>query len=454
MSSDPTPDSKPSGLSWYGGLLVLLLVAATARACEEIQRPNDVVTRLMLEAEAFVKAGAYSAAEEAYQDAASQASEDPAPTLALVDLYLLWSRADAGLEAVEAAKGRGASSQDTVPRRLRLLLSAGRWSEVTEVAEAGLAASTVEPGEAHAALLRAHLQQHACLDAQRDAQRLARARPLDTGPARTLALLTGDSAALEKLDPALVAGLEGCSPACDLPIAQRLIRADEWGLAACLLARSVATAPSAEAHLWLGEALARIGKISAAEDHFLTAVEQMPDSALAWLLLGKYELSKGNLERGRVALLNAQRLDPLNPAPCLGVAELKAEAGKYDEADRWIGAALDRSGRDPEVWKAAARFYLSRDLVENKRVIEMAQEAVDLAPEDAEAYMLLGWAYLAVGRPMEAAAALTTAADLDPTSAEAHYHHARALHALGREDAAEQALTRARDLDYALAGRP
>ncbi len=421
----------------------LLLAALPAFACAA---PTAAPTPSALDAATTQMAdGAYTAAEANYRQALHELPDDPTPALLLVDLYLAWSRPDAGLAALEIAAARGAPGPDVEPRHLALLVQANEWSEVIAFAEADDNGNSVPLP----VLAEAHLHQHDCDRAGAILRRHVAREPDDIPGIVDLALLEGDVAILKSLAPTLMAGLAPCTPDCDLALGLRLIRAERWGLAACLLRRA-AEAPGAPstARVWLGEALARLGRRLDAERELLTALDEVPESALAWLLLGKLLLSTGDVARARPALLNAQRQDPANPAPCLAIAELKAHSGHYDEVPRWVTAATERAPDDPEIWKAAARFYLSRHLVDGDRGGEAARAALRLAPEDPETHLLLGWARLAQDRPTEALAALEQALAYDPDLAEAHYLRAEALHLTGAPAEADAARIRAADLGH------
>jgi tetratricopeptide (TPR) repeat protein len=306
-------------------------------------------------------------------------------------------------------------------------------------------------------LAQAYSQRHLCAEATSAAERWAAVAPGDPEALKTLGVLTGDLTRLKESDPELASDLAvegGWSRTCDGPCRLRLglilIRREDWALGACALESALATdAEEAEAHVWLGEALSRLGRRQAAQTHLKTAVKLAPSSPQAWLLLGSYYLTGGQVESAREALLTAHRLDPENPAPCLAMAEVKARAGRYQEVSTWIEAALDRAPQDPEIWKAVARFYLSRNLEHEAHPKDAAEAAVVMAPEDAEAQMLLGWSHLAKGETPNALTALDRALELDPALAEAHYLRAQALRAAGRPTEAEASLTRAADLGYA-----
>ncbi|MGD8820184.1 MAG: tetratricopeptide repeat protein, partial [Anaerolineae bacterium] len=73
--------------------------------------------------------------------------------------------------------------------------------------------------------------------------------------------------------------------------------------------------------------------------------------------------------------------------------------------------------------------------------------AVDLAPEDARAYDLLGWAYHLAGRHAEAQRAFLRSLALDPDLPSAHYHLGSLYLSIGQRNRAREHLQRASDLD-------
>ncbi len=76
-----------------------------------------------------------------------------------------------------------------------------------------------------------------------------------------------------------------------------------------------------------------------------------------------------------------------------------------------------------------------------------AEAAVALAPGDARAQDLLGWAYHLAGRHAEAEQALVKALALAPDLVSARYHLGSLYASTGRPDPARQHLQRAADLD-------
>lgn len=408
--------------------------------------------RALAQARAQVAEGVYTAAEATLSSILDSYPADPLPALELTDLYEDWGRPNDGLEALNIAASRNAPQAEVAPRRLRLLADAGRWQDVTSEAEAQLASDPTTL-EALAALTEAQLHQGACQEARLTARQASMARPTDADLASIDALLSGDYARLAATAPNLMADLLPCEDRCNRAIGLRLARDGRWDLAACVLAQAAVASPEdAEIQTWLGEAYARIGLPEEAERAFGRAVARDSQLPEAWLLLGKLLLADGRLEEAREALLRAQALDSGNPAPCLAVAELKAQMGLYDEMDRWTQAALARAPADAEIAKAVARIYLSRRLADNGTAVSAVDLAIRLAPNDGEATTLLGASHLLRGDVAAALAALDDAVTVSPGLGEAHFWRARALDASGRLEEAAAARTRAADLGWPTAG--
>lgn len=429
-------------LLWIGVLSAGLLAACT----------STEATYLYQQAEAHIAAGEYIAAEALYQSARQAYPDAAKPAYRLAQLYQQWGRPEEGLRALEEAIRNGLPApkdEEAQSLRLTLLAQAGAWEQV--IAEA----QTMSP-DAHALelLTRAHLQRYEC-----DAARQSAARWHDLAPeehkkaaARMSGLLADDPAQICTADADLCAALAACSDdpgGCDTAIGYALLRAGDWGLAACVLTRAVEAHPqSAEAYAWLGESLSRLGEATAARERLERAVELAPDSAQPWLLLGMYNFQQGNLAIAKSDLLRAQRLDPGNPAPCLAMAELKAQQGKYDEVNLWVEAALTRAPTDADLWKAAARLYLQRSLRQPPYPLSAAEGAVTLTPDDAEAHLLLGWARFERGELSAALDKLNTAVEMAPDSGHATYLRGQVHQAMGNTEAAQADFTRAANLGY------
>lgn len=440
----------------YHKLCLALAIAAWLLSCSAPATPPSVIptppntdnppyTEIYRAAAAHITAGEYSAAETLYHAALQEAPNDPQPALQLAQLYQMWNRPAAGLAALDEAARRKAPVEEITPLRLELLALNGNWADLITTAEAHL---ITVPNDSQALkwLTRAYLHTYQCATADTTAQRWYDAAPDDLDARLTLGALGGDISSLCEAD-ARFCILPPTGD--DLQLGITLIRDGNWPLAACVLTRAAATddAP-AEAHAWLGEALARLDRPQEAQPHFLKATTLAPRSPLAWLLLGLFYLSQQQTDNAVKALLQAHNLDPTNPLTCLSLAEAKAQAGHYDEVDAWIGAALDAAPTDADVAKTAARFYLERHLIQNEYPLRPIQSAIKLAPEDGEATMLLGWFKLMTGDTTGARETLDKAVALAPELGQAHYWRGLALEATGETQAAQAAFTRATDLGY------
>lgn len=401
--------------------VALLLLAAPA--------PEAAGLSVLRAGERHFAAGENTAAERAYHEAWSLLPRSPEPALRLVALYRDWGRPQEGLAALDAALRQGGDPAELAEQRLALLAALEEWGQLEDAARLRLQV-TPEAPQVWDFLTTSLLQQGKC-----DAARTAAMEWHASAP---------EDATAQRVWSSLATTMEN-----DLQLGQRLLRQRQWGLAACVLERAVAADPtSAEAQAWLGEALDRLERPAESLPHLEQATVLAPDAPLGWLLLGMHRLRAGDTQVAREALLQAQRLDAGNPAPCLGMAAVLAAESRYTEVGRWTEAALERAPEDVEVWKAVARFYLERNLDLEKGALPVAEGATRLAPTDAEAWMLLGWARLLAQDARQALAALDAATRLDDSLARAHHLRGLALRALGREAEARQALTRAEDLGY------
>ena len=413
---------KRRHISYIAVLSVALLLLATPA-------PEAAGLSALRAGERHFAAGENTAAERAYHEAESLLPRSPEPALRLVALYRDWDRPQEGLAALEAALRQGGDPAELVEQRLALLAASEEWEQLEDAARLRLQVAP-EDSLALAFLTTALLQQGKC-----DAARAAATEWHTVAPENVTAQRVWSSLATTTED--------------DLQLGQSLLRQRQWGLAACVLERAVSAEPtSAEAQAWLGAMLDRLARPAESLPHLEQATVLAPTAPLGWLLLGMHRLRAGDTQAAREALLQAQRLDAGNPAPCLGMAAVLAAESRYTEVGTWTEAALERAPEDVEVWKSVARFYLERNLNLEEGALPAAEGATRLAPTDAEAWMLLGWARLLAGDAPQALAALDIATRLDNSLARAYHLRGLALRALGREAEARQVLIHAEDLGY------
>jgi tetratricopeptide (TPR) repeat protein len=119
----------------------------------------------------------------------------------------------------------------------------------------------------------------------------------------------------------------------------------------------------------------------------------------------------------------------------------------YPRAEEWFVGAVEAAPSDVDFHFMLVHFYLDHLYRVEEGGLPAAQALVELAPDDARAYDLLGWAYHLSGRPVEAQQALLRSLLLDPDLVSAHFHLGSLYFNTGRRDVARSHLQRAADLD-------
>ncbi len=189
------------------------------------------------------------------------------------------------------------------------------------------------------------------------------------------------------------------------------------------------TAPqSGPAWQLLGVALSKQGKSSL--QPLIEAVKYLPGDATAHLNLGNAFGRCGRLEE---ALVSYQRALSLHP----DFAQVHHNLGGVQlELDR-LAEAIDSFRRAIQLRPQAAEAHqdLGKALLrvgQYEEALVSCERAVRLAPESAEAHNSLGNAYSRLGRFEIAIASFRRALALNPDFAEAHANLANALRGLGR----------------------
>jgi tetratricopeptide (TPR) repeat protein len=174
------------------------------------------------------------------------------------------------------------------------------------------------------------------------------------------------------------------------------------------LAMAVQCAPEdAAAHLNLGNALGRLGRLEEAATSYRRALDAAPGFAEAHNNLAELCLERGQLEEALISSREALRINP-----------------GFAHAHQNLGKVLLRTGRFEEAARSCRR-------------------ATAISPGLAEAHNTLGCALMALGRADDAIASLQRALAVDPDFAEAHANLARAWRSMGRLEDAVAAYRRA-----------
>ena len=225
---------------------------------------------------------------------------------------------------------------------------------------------------------------------------------------------------------------------------------------------------NAEAHVLLGSALALVPRRSEAIAELRRAAELRPDSAPVYNTLGMALARFAELDAARKAFESALELDPQFADAHVNLTLVLGQLKEFDLAIGHITRAIELQGDSPasayshylkgrlydkqdmtvealqELEKAVhlrprfAQAYVelgtTRAKLFNEKALEAFEQAVDLAPDDANARYLLGREYLRKGKVAEAVEHLKEAARLKPNHRAVLYNLARALRKAGLTD--------------------
>jgi len=425
----------------------------------------------------------YSAALDAYAEAAAHCPGNPLPYLRQAEVYLAQERYEeawaATLDAIHAgglddrasqmlarlylAQGSPARAVDMLrdpldrhPRHgetWRLLgeaqLALGQLTQARDALETALVydlpADRRQVTHEHLALI--------CLDTEwpadhTDSCTLDHLEAVTRGPDESLA--KSAVAVVEALRPFATAEASEEPALAYAQLGRALLELGDPGRARTQFEAAVALSPTyADAHAYLGHAWSLLGQPAHAEEHLKQAIALEPESTLPRYLLGMHYLRRGWLETGRDVLVEAYEMEPQNPALCAAVADsyLRGDSPQYEVAEQWLLAAAIAAPDDVRFDLLLAHLYVEMGLDPGGRGVAAAQAAVDLAPDSAEAHETLGWAYYLSGQPALAVEPLEQALELG-SSARLHYRLGQVYRALRQMDEARSHLQAALDLDW------
>lgn len=443
--------------------LTIPAVALAALALTLILRPAQTpYLALLRQGDASAASTERTRAAAAYREAARLQPDAAEPYFQLARLYLDWGRTDDALVSLAEAERLSAEGNEKA-ERLQVAIHTARadWAAVAEHAQRLLAPAPSDSDARHA-LARAYVEEREWDAAHAEYEKLLDFYPADqVAHERLGALLLGDDpvaiqhlyAAQTDLAEQLLAALQEASAANDPAYTaalqgEVLFEAQEWALAARLFELALSHNPDyPAAHTYLGHALDQLGHPGEARPHLRKGVELAPDSVVAHAFLGLHYDRLGDYPAGRAEYEAAYDLDPENPAICIEIGQTWAAEGRYTAAEIWLQEAVSLQPDDPALWEALARFYLDHNIAALGQATEATAELMRLAPDDARAHDLRGWALFQTGNYGGAQYRLQQALALDPTLASAHYHLGRLWAARGEQKKAQEAYIRALDLD-------
>jgi tetratricopeptide (TPR) repeat protein len=203
----------------------------------------------------------------------------------------------------------------------------------------------------------------------------------------------------------------------------------------------------ADAYAYLGQALDLLGWSDLAQAALQLALQRAPQSAIVQTLTGLYWDRHKSPALARQYYEAAFKQDPDNVALCLEIASTYAVENQYTAAEVWLLFAVEIAPDDARVWKMLSSFYLASGIDAKESGLWAATRLLELAPDDAYAHDLMGWAQFLSQEDTPARESLTKALLHDPTLASAHYHLGRLNARQNRYVEAAAAYRRAADYD-------
>ena len=411
-------------LRWLALLFVIVAVLFIAR-------PDDSITR------SFVSSAAQSVASTDYQRAADYlhlaATRQPWNTafmLQAAEVAIQRQHYDEARAQLAQAEQAGADPLAVASLRADL---AEKQNQFDEAARQWQAIIALRPADttAYPHLINAFLQTDHWSAAQQAAGQWLIAAP-QSGDARwvmakLLALDDADQAgsyfrqvpadaardflaALAEPDRALRALLLGRAYLAqnDVPLAQRAFDA-----------AIAANANYAEAYAYAG--FVRDQRGLDGQTQLDRAVELDQDLVVARYFRARHAWQHGDLDRALADLKYAIERDPQNALIAVELGRVYEQRSELPSAEQWLIKARDLKPADPTMWTALAELYVGRAYGTPLQQVSTAQQLVQLAPDQAEAHIWLGRAYLLNGDRDAAQRELERAVQLNPQLASAHF---------------------------------
>ncbi len=483
-------------LSLVGLTLILALQPTDAVAVEAFQQAAQLATPNVGGAKVGEDTGQSAHMsrrdiEAAFQRAAARRPFDPQPWRRLGDLYTTWGRAQDAAHAYGRALLRGDNTSALYQSSAQLFatlgdirLAAYHWSEYLErrpddrATRLVLALTSIRLADWERA--RAELE-HLLADDPSDTLIHAWLGLLLVGPDPTASLHHLQSAAHDPTladilarvfaagrlstavdDPAYRSALLGVSLLdLDVSTLHRLAKLggydrgteDALQKAATtlalrsLLAAVIRNPAYAEAYAYLGQALDHLGWSDWAQASLQYALQLAPESLVAQTLMGLYWDRHGSPALAREYYEAAHRQDQDNASLYLEIAATYLAEGEYTAAEVWFLYAADIAPNDPRVWETLAHYYLDLGIDIAESGLAAARRLLELAPDDARAHDLMGWAFFLISDDAQAKDSLDQALARDPGLASVHYHLGRLQARQGRYAEASQSYRQAADYD-------
>jgi tetratricopeptide (TPR) repeat protein len=204
-------------------------------------------------------------------------------------------------------------------------------------------------------------------------------------------------------------------------IGQALASAGEWGAAVRTFEFAAQMDPGyAEAWAFLAEARQQTGVDG--RDAIAAALAEDPNSVVVRTLAALYWRRSGQPEIGLAYLESLARENPQQGLWQIEIGSTLAELGKYERALLYLRKAVELEPENAEYWRILGRFCVDNHLELRDIGLPAARQALLLAPANPNMLDLMGLVLLQLEDEHGAERFLQRALQMDPAHAAAHLH--------------------------------
>jgi tetratricopeptide (TPR) repeat protein len=364
---------------------------ASFREAHAIDPKNPRAARALA---AFFVASNRAAEAEPYLKSVAEGSKEPGPTLALADYYVAMQRLPEATALLEKLATNPEAFGEAKTRLASIQHLEGKSVEAHKTIDEVLVRS---PKLSSALLVKARF----LLQEKKLTEALAKAKEaavVDPRSVNAQFLLGTISAARNDPDEAIkafneVLKLNPRAVAAQLELSRLLLAKGASGPAVHFAEQAVTTQPDNPiARLTLARTLMVKGDLTRAEIELKALVAKYPAVAPVNAAMGSLQVLMKAPAAARQSFEKAQKVDPDSLEALVGLVALDMAAKKMPDARARVEAQLARTPNNPSVLIFAARTYATGgDLV---RAEQALLKALEVAPDNLEAYGALGQIYL------------------------------------------------------------
>ncbi|MBN1265491.1 MAG: hypothetical protein JXA25_08360 [Anaerolineales bacterium] len=221
----------------------------------------------------------------------------------------------------------------------------------------------------------------------------------------------------------------------------------EWDYAGWALTNAVLLEPEyVEALAYLGYVEDQNGENGLPQ--LEKAADLEPDNPLAAIFLTQHWIQQNDLDKAYDSVGEAYRLVPDNPVIAALQGEIFARMGDHDSAGVAYLRACELEPDIPDFWLLLAEYSMKYEVKVEVLGVRAARNAVLLAPQDAHALDLLGFAHYLNGSFDVAERVLQRAVAADNKHAPSFFHLGLTLLELGDTEEAVTNIKKAAELDH------